>query len=91
MKENVMTTATSPSSNFTVRPSFGGQNFKVAAFRAGIRAKMLPALVLETLSRWQRRSEARQRLHQLDDRMLADVGLSRADLETEARKPFWTA
>jgi len=91
MKENVMTTTTCPSSDFAVQPSFGGQNFKVAAFQMGVRVKMLPGLVLETLSRWQRRSEARQRLRQLDDRMLADVGLSRADVEGEARKPFWTA
>jgi len=86
-----MTNATCPSSDFAIQPSIGGRNFKVAAFRAGIRVKMLPALVLETLGRWQRRWESRQRIRQLDDRQLADVGLSRGDLEAEARKPFWTA
>jgi len=86
-----MTNATCPPGDFTVQYPFGGQNFKVAAFRAGIRVKMLPALVLETLSRWQRRSEARRQLRQLDDHQLADVGLTRGDLEAEARKPFWTA
>ncbi|MEE8352552.1 MAG: DUF1127 domain-containing protein [Rhodospirillales bacterium] len=85
-----MTTTTCPSSDFSVQPSLGEQNFKVAVFRMKVWIRIFPALVLETLSRWQRRSESRQRLRQLDDRTLADVGLSRADLETEARKPFWT-
>jgi len=90
MKEKIMTTTTCPSSDFAVQRSLGEQNFKVAAFRMKVWIRIFPALVLETLSRWQRRSESRQRLRQLDDRTLADVGLSRADLETEARKPFWS-
>ncbi|MDA0306958.1 MAG: DUF1127 domain-containing protein [Proteobacteria bacterium] len=86
-----MTNATYPTGNFTVQPPFGDQDLKVADFRMGVRVKMLPALVLETLSRWQRRWEARQRIRQLDVHQLADVGLTRGDLEAEARKPFWTA
>lgn len=33
----------------------------------------------------------RQRLHlaELDERMLRDIGLSRADVQTEIEKPFW--
>jgi hypothetical protein len=33
----------------------------------------------------------RQRLHleELDDHMLADIGLNRADAEREAARPFW--
>jgi uncharacterized protein YjiS (DUF1127 family) len=37
------------------------------------------------------RDTARQRgdLRRLDDRMLRDIGLSRADVEREAMRPFW--
>jgi len=35
--------------------------------------------------RWRQR----QQLLELDDRLLADIGLSRRDAQMEARKPFW--
>jgi uncharacterized protein YjiS (DUF1127 family) len=37
------------------------------------------------------RDKARQRglLEGLDDRMLADIGITREQAEREARKPFW--
>lgn len=38
---------------------------------------------------WQARARERNHLARLDDRMLRDVGLSRADTEREWRKPFW--
>lgn len=44
---------------------------------------------LKTLHCWQERAEQRYRLATLDDRMLKDVGLSRADVDTETAKPFW--
>jgi uncharacterized protein YjiS (DUF1127 family) len=46
--------------------------------------------VLATLRAWTERWRHRTRLLELDDRMLRDVGLSRADVEREAAKPFWT-
>ncbi len=46
---------------------------------------------LETLAVWQERARQRRTLRALDDRLLADVGLSRADAEAEGRKPFWRA
>lgn len=45
--------------------------------------------VIETLLLWQTRAMQRRRLQELDDRLLRDVGLSRADVEHEAAKPFW--
>ncbi len=42
-----------------------------------------------TLEMWQDRANQRHRLLEMDDRMLRDVGLSRADAEREGRKPFW--
>jgi uncharacterized protein YjiS (DUF1127 family) len=38
---------------------------------------------------WQDRWRQRQALAEMDDRMLRDVGLTRANVDTEASKPFW--
>lgn len=38
---------------------------------------------------WRARAAERHTLRSLDDRMLKDVGLSRADLERELHKSFW--
>ena len=41
------------------------------------------------LTKWQRRAAMRQHIRTLDRRMLKDIGISRADIEAEAQKPFW--
>jgi len=38
---------------------------------------------------WHERAAERRHLLTLDDRMLRDIGISRADAANEARKPFW--
>jgi uncharacterized protein YjiS (DUF1127 family) len=38
---------------------------------------------------WQDRARQRHRLRQFDDRMLSDIGISRADVHRETEKPFW--
>ena len=38
---------------------------------------------------WLNRRQGRRDLSELDDRLLADVGISREDALWEARKPFW--
>jgi uncharacterized protein YjiS (DUF1127 family) len=42
-----------------------------------------------TLREWRRRSRERAQLAALDDRMLRDIGLTHADREFLANKPFW--
>ncbi len=46
---------------------------------------------VRTLLTWQGRDRQRRALAQLDARMLKDVGLSRAEVDLELRKPFWHA
>jgi uncharacterized protein YjiS (DUF1127 family) len=44
---------------------------------------------LDTLVTWQERSMQRRQLMELDDRLLVDIGISRADAVGEYRKSFW--
>jgi uncharacterized protein YjiS (DUF1127 family) len=46
---------------------------------------------LQLLILWQERASQRQHLSMIDGRGLRDVGLRRADLAPEIRKPFWRA
>ncbi len=45
--------------------------------------------LLARMTAWRRRSRQRRQLQTLDDRMLADIGLTRIAVEYEAQKPFW--
>lgn len=45
--------------------------------------------LVERLFTWQRRLIDRRALESLDDRMLRDIGVTRADVHMEASKPFW--
>ena len=44
---------------------------------------------LGILKTWHARYSQRRALLQLDDRLLDDIGLTRADARQEAGKPFW--
>jgi len=45
--------------------------------------------IVATLASWRCRSRSRRHLAALDDRELADVGLSRAERWIECQKHFW--
>lgn len=47
--------------------------------------------IVALLLLWQRRADERLWLAQMDDHMLKDIGLSRADIIHETDKPFWKA
>jgi uncharacterized protein YjiS (DUF1127 family) len=47
------------------------------------------ARVLAKFREWRRRAKDRAELAALDDRMLADIGISRAEAEFLANRPFW--
>ena len=57
-----------------------------------LRRHSLRAVLLQSFSRlreWRRRSRERAELAKFDERMLRDIGLSRADAWFEVNKPFW--
>jgi uncharacterized protein YjiS (DUF1127 family) len=59
-----------------------------------INLKGLSTLIVkatDTVLDWQDRARQRRRLGEMDDHLLRDIGLSRADLEYESSKPFWRA
>jgi uncharacterized protein YjiS (DUF1127 family) len=60
---------------------------KLRAQGAGPRRPIARALAL--LREWRRRSRDRERLAIFDDRMLSDIGLTRAEAEFLSHKPFW--
>ncbi|MDJ0949266.1 MAG: DUF1127 domain-containing protein [Alphaproteobacteria bacterium] len=48
-----------------------------------------PERLTNLLLLWQERETRRRHLAGLDDRLLRDMGLTRADALREAAKPFW--
>jgi uncharacterized protein YjiS (DUF1127 family) len=49
----------------------------------------LVARVIELMLTWSDRMRQRRHLAELDDRLLQDIGVSRADIENEISRPFW--
>jgi uncharacterized protein YjiS (DUF1127 family) len=47
--------------------------------------------IADTLALWRERTAQRHRLRDIDDHLLVDMGLTRADIDRESRKPFWLA
>lgn len=45
--------------------------------------------IFAILREWRRRSRERDQLARFDERMLLDIGLTRADAEFMVNKPFW--
>ena len=59
--------------------------------RATWPAALLAALrrIGEVVAQWRERTRSRSQLLRLDDAQLKDIGISRADVDREAMKPFW--
>ena len=51
----------------------------------------LPTAAFVNAVKWQKRAEMRHRLAEMDDRLLADMGITRRDATREAEKPFWVS
>jgi uncharacterized protein YjiS (DUF1127 family) len=59
------------------------------AFLGAISGALIAAA--DVLLNWQQRIGDRHALRTMDEHMLKDIGLSQADVEREAGKPFWRA
>lgn len=64
---------------------------RTTARPAGTRLNPLARLarMLDTLAAWNERRRQRLALEALPDHILSDIGVSRADADNEATKPFW--
>jgi uncharacterized protein YjiS (DUF1127 family) len=62
-----------------------------ARFAIGERARHAAAILAQAVSDWRERTRQRYTLARLDDRLLRDMGLTRADVDQEVSKPFWQA
>ena len=83
-----MTTYAQPMSRAAARLHFPGS--PVAAPRDVLRRAWSGVVhFVATLSAWQERARQRRQLMELDDRLLRDIGVSRADVARETAKPFW--
>jgi uncharacterized protein YjiS (DUF1127 family) len=58
-----------------------------ASGMAFVRERSKSALIV--LADWHHRSRSRRRLSTFNDRLLADIGISRSQAEAEAAKWFW--
>jgi uncharacterized protein YjiS (DUF1127 family) len=81
-----MSTLRSSSAILAHRSTGLGGSRMVRSARLGLRAiERACDLVLS----WQARARQRHELQSLNDHMLRDIGLTRADVMAEVTKPFW--
>ena len=76
----------SPAHQVITRRPLYGQSPPV---ESRLETKPLAGWIGGLFQRWQQRTVERQALLALDDRMLRDIGLERADALSEGQKPFW--
>lgn len=62
--------------------------FAPAAARKSHRRLAVPRLLLSLLA-WRHEARQKARLRLLDDRLLQDIGVTRAEAEAEADRPLW--
>jgi uncharacterized protein YjiS (DUF1127 family) len=67
----------------------GGSAAGVRRHSAGELASTAAARAVARFHQWRRRAKERAQLATLDDRMLADLGISRAEAQFLSDKPFW--
>ena len=76
----------------TTRVLWHPAHLHIGALRGPVapgRAAALFRRMASMLRTWRRRLRERDQLARLDERMLADIGITRADAEFLINKPFW--
>lgn len=63
----------------------------VPALRLRSQAGGLLARIAQTIALWHGRSSQRRHVVHLNDHLLRDIGLTRADIDAERKKRFWQA
>mgnify|MGYP001816180435 CR=1 FL=1 len=53
--------------------------------------RRLSGIAVDQFASWHDRAKQRRQLSELDDRLLADIGVTRIDACQESSKPFWQA
>lgn len=81
-----MTTSIAPTADYPIAPHRAFATNPARAHRS-----KAPRGLFKTVVAWQSRAAERAHLRQLDSRLLADMGMTRADAVRESRKPFWRA
>jgi uncharacterized protein YjiS (DUF1127 family) len=69
----------------------GTQHGGTAAIRLAEMLRRAGTRLVLALLRWQELAQQRRRLLSLDDHMLKDIGLTRAEAMQEGTRPFWDA
>jgi uncharacterized protein YjiS (DUF1127 family) len=72
-------------------PASGGFSRRAVAEAYWHRAMEIAEAARTELREWRRRARARNELLTLSDTDLRDIRWTRAEVEAEARKPFWRA
>jgi len=78
-------------STFELRSTRAGARDPLRALAASRRWTRRVRGAVQLLQVWRERARQRRQLECLNDRMLRDIGLTRADVLAEASKPFWQA
>ena len=73
----------------TATTEFAPGPSKTLGFTLPRAAASVLAAVADLVGHWRRPASDRRHLATLDDFMLRDIGVSRADVEVELSKPFW--
>jgi len=67
----------------------GSIEAKGEPLRGSLHPVGLIAKLWALLRSWQERIESRRHIRELDARLLRDIGVTRAEIDSEIAKPFW--
>jgi uncharacterized protein YjiS (DUF1127 family) len=82
-----------PMTSLRIQPGHARPAARPAVDRGGGGLSITPGdiagALLKAVAVWRERARQRRQLAAMDDYLLKDIGLTRADVDHEAGKPFW--